>query len=222
MSETVERVDDLWRAVAADDGAAVERLVEAEPRLSQQKGPDGVSAILTALYRRRSQALAALLAAGPELDLFVAAALGREARVRELLASHPGAVAERAADGFTALHLAAFFGRQETAAALLAAGADPSAVAANPSRVTPLNSAAAARAAAIVRLLLEQGAAVDAAQHGGWTALHSAAHNGDLEVLEILLAHGASRERRSETGQTAAEMADAAGHAQAAARLRRP
>jgi ankyrin repeat protein len=216
------RMGELAQAIAADDGAAVRRLIEAEPELAREKGPDGVSAILAAVYRRRPQALAALLAAGIEPDLFAAAALGREGRVAELLAADPGAVAARGADGFTALHLAAFFCHEETAALLLARGADANAAAGNPSRVRPLHSAAAARATGIVRLLLEHGADVDGAQEKGYTALHSAALNGDLETIEVLLAHGANRELRSEDGKTAFDYAAEAGKSEAAARLQHP
>src|ERR1700730_10293772 len=222
MSDTKGRSEELWQAISADDGEAVRRLVGAEPDVAREKGPDGVSAILSAVYRRRPRALAVLLAAGAELDLFEAAAVGRADRLAELLDAVPGAIAARAADGFTALHLASYLGHQEAAGPLLGRGADPNAEAATPSRVRPLGSAASARAAGIVRLLLEHGAGVDATQEKGVNALHAAAMNGDLETLELLLAHGAELAARREDARPALDFAVEAGKTEAAARLRRP
>jgi len=216
----MSNVQELMMAVVADDGEAVGRLLAAEPGLAAARGEDGASAVLTAVYRRRPQALAALLATNPALDLFEAAALGRTDRLVELLTADPAAARAQAADGFTALHLAAFFHQPQTAELLLDRGADASSAATNATRVTPLNSAAAARSREVVALLLARGAQVDAAQHGGWTALHSAAHNGDLAVIDLLLAHGADRARKSDDGKTALDMAVEAGHAEAAERLR--
>jgi ankyrin repeat protein len=222
MSDTKARSEELAQAISADDGDAVRRLVGAEPALAREKGADGVSAILSAVYRRRPHALAALLEGGAVLDLFEAAAVGRADRLAEILDALPGAISARAADGFTALHLASYFGHQEAAGLLLGRGADANAEAANPSRVRPLGSAASARAAGIVSLLLAHGAGVDATQEKGFTALHAAAMNGDLETVELLLAHGADRGLRSEDGRTALDFAVQAGKTEAATRLRRP
>jgi len=52
----------------------------------------------------------------------------------------------------------------------------------------PLTAAAAAGAAACVRVLLEAGAPVDGVADGdGGTALHAAADSGDVESIEALL-----------------------------------
>ena len=51
----------------------------------------------------------------------------------------------------------------------------------------PLHAAAAAKQADLVELLLEAGSPVDATQHGGYTALHSAAQNKDMVTVELLL-----------------------------------
>jgi ankyrin repeat protein len=214
------RLQELWTAIDGDDEESVERLLAAEPGLVGARGDDGVSALLRALYRRRYQALEALLAADPTLDLFEAAALGRVDRVGQLVAADPAAVTARSADGFTALHLASFFHHPATAALLVDAGADVDTVAENPMRVTPLHSAVAVQAHEIAALLLERGANPDAAQVGGFTALHSAAHRGDLEMIDLLLAYGADRDRKTDDGRAAADFAEADGHAEAAAKLR--
>jgi catechol 2,3-dioxygenase-like lactoylglutathione lyase family enzyme len=168
--------------------------------------PEASGQVLAALYRGDRDG-AEVLGAGAALDLFAAAALGRAERVGELLATAPDAVSGHTADGFTALHLAAFFGSPDVVALLLAAGADVTAVAANPSAVTPLHSAAAQQSEESVRLLLEAGAPVDAQQTGGFTALHAAARHGDHALAELLLAHGATRGVTDDDGRTAAEHA---------------
>jgi ankyrin repeat protein len=212
---------DLFAAIDADDAAAVERLLAADPGLASARGEDGVSVILRALYRRREGALAALVLAAPELDLFEAAALGETARVAEILAGDPSLIDSRSPDGFTALHLAGFFDRGPAAEVLIAKGADVNVPAGNPSRVTPLGSAAAGRSSAVVGALLAAGADPNARQTGGFAPLHSAAQNGDLPSIELLLSHGADRDAKGDDGRIPLDLAMAAGRSEAAERLRR-
>jgi ankyrin repeat protein len=178
------------------------------------------SPVLAALYERDAEGARAA-AAGRALDLHEAAALGDRARVRELLAADPASAKAVTPDGFTALHLAAFFsGDADIARALVAAGAPVSAAAGNDMRVTPLNSAAAAGADEVAAALLEAGADADAVQAGGYTPLHSAAANGDAALVGVLLAHGADPDRAADDGRTPADLAAERGHAELAARLR--
>src|SRR5262245_20913841 len=124
--------EELIRAVDAGDAEAVARLVAEDPDLASARGSDGVSALLHARYRFDRATLDALLAADPAMDVFDAAALGHLDRLRARLDDDPDAIRTFAADGFTALHLAAFFGKTEAARALLEAGADVSTYGTNP------------------------------------------------------------------------------------------
>src|SRR5262249_54943170 len=90
------------------------------------------SAILAAMYEGNTDALAALLAARPELDVFEAAAVGDAARIRHLVRARPPLVEAVSGDGWTALHLAAYFGQGEAVGRLLAAGAGPRAAPPDP------------------------------------------------------------------------------------------
>ncbi len=107
--------------------------------------------------------------------------------------------------------LAAFFGHPETLEALLDLGADPRAAARNPTRVTPLHSAAANRdaaaALAMARRLLAAGAEVSAAQAGGFTPLHQAAAAGAEELVRLLLEHGAAAGAESDQGKLPRDLA---------------
>ena len=72
----------------------------------------------------------------------------------------------------------------------------------------------------MARLLLDAGADPDARQASGWTPLHSAAHNGDLELVELLLARGADPAAANDDGTTVLSMAEEGGNADVVARVR--
>lgn len=215
--------DDLFAAIDAGDGAAVEALLAADVDLAAACDPDGVSATMHALYRGRPAIAETIAGALPALDVFEAAALGRVERVQELVAADPSLAKARSADGFTALHYPAFFGAGDAVAAtraLLDAGADVNARSANPFSVLPLHSAVAGNHDAIVAVLLEAGADANATQRHGFTPLHGAAQNGADTTVDRLLDAGADRAARNDDGVSAADLAARAGHAALAARLR--
>jgi len=199
--------EELFTAVRSGDVARVRSLVEASPGLASARDEAGLSAVLTALYHRQAEALEALLAARPELDVLDAAATGRLDVLRAHVEADPDALAARSPEGFTPLHLAAFFGGGPAVRLLLAAGMDADADQQNPARVRPLHSAVAARDREAAEALLEAGADPDTAQQGGFTPLLAAAHPDDVEMAELLLRHGASREKAADDGRDPAAMA---------------
>lgn len=213
---------ELITLLKAGDTAGALALLSARPLAVRERDASGVSPLMWSLYLRQAEVTEAIRAALPGLDVFEAVSTGDAPRVAALLAADPALARARSGDGFTALHFAAFFSRPEAATALLAAGADPAAVADNPMRVQPLHSASAARSVETCRVLLEHGAPPDAPQHQGWTALMSAAQHGLEPLVDLLLAHGARLDVRADDGRTAAALALAAGHHALAARLTPP
>ena len=210
-------------AVKQGDAMRLAELIEDDVGLASARDESGISALLLARYHQRPDMVDLLRAGGADVDVFAAAALGDAQRVTELLDADPALATAWSSDGFTPLHLTAFFcGDPNVARLLLARGADPDAVARNPMAVRPLNSAAAGGARAVAEVLLESGADVEPAQHGGYTPLHSAAANGDAELAELLLVRGADSARPADDGRTPAELAAERGHAELAARLRTP
>jgi len=67
----------------------------------------------------------------------------------------------------------------------------------------------------IVRDLLASGADVHA-REGGFTPLHGASAEGNVEMVQLLLAHGADPNARSDTGKTPADLARDRGKSTAA------
>jgi uncharacterized protein len=147
---------------------------------------DGEDApLLQALFRRDAEEVARLRAAGAPIGPLEAAGLG------DLDALAGADLSARTRDGFTPLHLAAYFGGAAAVRAILAAGESPDADAVNTFKVRPIHSATASRDHDSVRALLEAGADPNVQQQGGYTPLHTAAHSADAELVELLLAHDA-------------------------------
>ena len=159
------------------------------------------SAILAALYagnRAEAHRLARMI---PLLDVFEAAALGDADALAQRLEEDPTEVDAIAPDGFTPLHLAAYFGGLGAARLLIGRGATIDGLSQNAMSVTPLQSAVSAHQATLVSLLLAKGADPNVAQRGGIVPLHQAAQNGDDDSIEALLVAGARREVRSDDGR---------------------
>ena len=202
----------FFASIEADDAGSVRELLAADPSLAAARDADGVSALMRARYRSVRPVMDAILESGAELDVFEAASVGDRARLLNLLGD-PELVRGFSADGFTALHFAAFFGKDSAAEVLLEAGADPDARGRGWMTGTPLHSAASGRHARVAALLLGAGADPNARQAGGWTPLHGAAHNGDAATAELLVANGADPAAVNEEGASVLSLARERGDA---------
>ena len=199
------------------------RLLDQDSAASESRDATGVSLLMHALYRGQRD-LAELIASKKKaLDQFEAASLGRldslKKSIGEEIRRESTAVNARSKDGFTALHFASYFGQPAAARVLIENGAAVDAVAANPTQVMPLHSAASARNLEAVRLLLEHGAPVNARQQSGWVPIHAAAQNGDRPMVELLLKHGADPALTNADGKTPAAVARDKGHEEIATLL---
>ena len=167
-----------------------------------------MSGALQALYEGDIERANRLLPPDERLTVFEAAAFGREARLVALLSETPDLATAMSDDGFTALHLAVFAGQEAAARTLIGHGADVNACAtAAFARVRPLGTAAFVGSLDLTQLLLDAGADVDGRSPDGHTALHTAAQNGDVQLVRELVSRGAAPTARSSSGERPIDLA---------------
>lgn len=183
--------EDFFTAVRRDDAATVTALLQ-RGFDPNSLGPDGQTA-LTLATRDRTWQVAQALLGSPSLDVNVLNASGE-----------------------SPLMLAALRGEKDWCMRLLARGAK-----AQIDGWSPIHYAATGPNPAVVALLLDRGAAVDALSPNGSTPLMLAARYGVEASVDLLLARGADMTKRNEKGLDAAEFARLAGRESLAARLTR-
>jgi ankyrin repeat protein len=199
-------------SVKKGDLDSIRTALAADPGLLDATNETGQGAFLLARYYRQEATADFLLAQGAKLNFFDQCVAGQTASVLAEIDANPQLLEAYSSDGWTPLHLAAFFGAAELAEALLARGAQIDARSTNNMQNTPLHAAVAGRRTAMVKFLLDRGADSNARQSGGWTALQGAAQNGDREMVETLLANGAQIDARADNNQCALDMALTRGH----------
>ena len=195
------------------DADTVSRLLDQDGGLVNAQSDRGETPVLLAVYHRRPALVDLLVSRGAALDVFEAAAAGNAARVRDCLDGAPERIGQRSGDGWTALHLAAHFDRDDVVALLLARGADVHARSTNSMTNTALHAALAGTARlTLVERLLDRGADVNAVQGGGYTPLHEAVLKGNREVVALLLRRGADVRAATDDGRSALALAQEHGH----------
>jgi ankyrin repeat protein len=184
-------------------------LLEQNPELANEADPDHLSAAMIALYHGHKELADAILQRKSALTLFEAASFGRLAELERILETE--SIENWSTDGFQALHLAAYFGRVETAKALLSWRAPLDSLSRNQLGVSPLHAALANGHESIARDFVFEGADVNLASSTGWTPMHYAIHLGNRPLLLFLREHGATPPEAT-TRPTLTEIAEKSGN----------
>lgn len=210
----------LFALAEADDAEGLSAALEGAPETWRLRNESGESLYLFSVFRGRTKC-AELLKRRGGFSLHEAALAGDLARVEALAKAAPSIVDLLSPDGWTALHLSAFFGHDAVTLRLLELGGDARIQSRAMEQNLPLHAACAGRRTgtkAFAALIAATGDP-DALQKQGYTALQIAAGNGFTEAAEALLAAGADRTKKTPEGKTPADLARERGHAELAKRL---
>ena len=186
VGEVVE-LETLIERAKVGDVDSVREAIRSDPRLLNARLPTGETPLIAALYRGHHAVVNALIDLGTDLDVFAAAATGRVSQLERSLQER-AAVNAYSYDGWTPLHLAAFFGQRDAAALLLDAGADITAISRNGMKNTPLHAATAGKHTDVALLLLSRGADARTVDAGGYTPEKIASENQLQSVLDAIAA----------------------------------
>ena len=187
-------LDDLLDACRRNDLERVRSLVTADPKLLTRQAATGETPLLTALYHRSRETASWLGEQRWPRTVFEAAAVNDARRLHEVLASDPAAADTYSADGWTPLHLAAFFGSAQAAELLLSHGADHRRIARNTVANTPLHAALAAKHLILVKQLLDAGAdpRIECAGYTPLAIAESGGFEAGAELVRQAIAAGAT------------------------------
>lgn len=212
-------VSPLLHAIQSRDLAAAMAALERDASQATTEIPGGLSPLMFALYNGAHD-IAGLLRGFRPLNVFEAASFGDARRVAELVIADAHLLKTFSPDGWTALHLAAFFGSRDAVLTLIGLGAPLDEASQNPMNNTPMHAAIAGAAGeGLAPLMIALGADAKHVGGSGVTALHLAASRGFEALCKLLLNRGADRLAKTEDGKSAAELARDRGHLATAAML---
>ena len=202
----------LMHAIQNRDTQAARAALARDASQATDPLPGGLSPLMFALYNG-AQEIAELLRAYRPLSLHEAVALDDTPAVARHVLDAPDAIRRHSVDGWTPLHLAAFFGQRDALLVLIGLGAPIDSISENPMQNTPMHAAIAGPAGEqMAPLLIGFGADVHHVGGSGITALHLAATRGFNGLTRLLMARGVDRSLKTEDDKTAADLARERGH----------
>ncbi len=213
---------EFFDAVRKGDATKVDGMLAKDRSLLTAKTDRGFSAVAVAAYMGGPGVLKTILAHEPAMTVHEAALAGDLKRVKELVEKDSKLANDTSSpDGFPPLGLAAFMGRADVVAYLLAKGADLN-FAAPGLGFTALTGAVNSNHPEVVKILVKAGADPNYLyEEGAASVMTTAAANGNAEIMKMLLDAGGDPNVPTKDGKTPLAWAVEKGHREVAEMLRR-
>ena len=209
---------EFFDAIKEGNEQEVERRLSLDPSLIHAK-ENGLSPIMVAAYHDEPEIASYLADKTVAISIFEASATGKINNVIRQLARDPQLVHAYAEDGFQPLGLASYFGHLDLARYLIKAGAPINSPSRNGLKAAPIQSATAAGHEKIVQMLLQLGADPNIREGNGYTPLHAASQNKDIDMIHTLIYGGADLTLAGKDGKTPLDIAAESGDTETIALL---
>jgi len=206
----------LEELIIKGDEEAIKSYLINNPNAIKEITSHGVSPLMLSCYFKKPSISLILIEFLGAINLFEAAATGKFDEVAHQIFKNPLTINGFSDDGFTALGLACYFGKEEVARYLVLKSADVNLCSNNGFNVYPIHSSTAGNYVNITKMLIENNANVNVVQQSGVTPLHSAAQNGNVQMIILLLEKGANVNARMEDGKLPADLAKEKGYTEIA------
>lgn len=198
----------------------LELLLSQDPSLVNQKTSHDISPLLLSCYYQKPQITQVILKFISTITIHEACATGLAQHIQMMIEHKKDVVNELSDHGFTPLGIAAHFGKEDIVRLLLLHHANPNISSQNGYNTYPLHAALGINHSGIAKLLIEGGAEVNVLQYGGIAPLHQAAGYGNIDLIIALLEQGADITIRTNSGQSASDLAADKGFNEIAAILK--
>ena len=201
----------IFDAIAKGDKDLCTQIIADDPSCLDALDAEGTTPLIRAGMDGKNEIVEAILGAGGDTILAVAARGDRD-KAAEMLDADAGLTSQATADGFTALHVAALFGQERVIDVLLEYGSDIEAEATNSTKLQPIHCATISGVQPALDILLARGADPDTQDATGYTPLMIAAARGLERPLMTLIHYNCDVDFESDDGKTARDIATENGH----------
>ncbi len=203
-------MEKLYESIDNENLPALHQILQDNPEFLGETNSKSITPLLYSLYTGKPEIANIIYETNYSFTLHECVAMNDIDRVKKMIDENPSSVNSFSPDGWTSLHLAAFFGHREIINLFLDNGATidvPSKSSASYGN-SPLQAAIAMSRYEIVKLLLDRGANVNFVQQpGGNTPLHIAASRNDVSIVRLLIDNGANKQAITDDGKIPLDIA---------------
>ncbi|MBP3943545.1 ankyrin repeat domain-containing protein [Sphingobacteriaceae bacterium WQ 2009] len=190
---------------------SLDLLLREQPDLVTKATSHKISPLLLACYYGKPQIVQIILRQIKSITIHEACAIGLYSQVEAMIRQIPSIVNEYSAHGLTPLAVATQFAKDDLVKLLLTNKADPNQPSQDPQEKYPIHTAVQGNMDLITKYLVLADADVNAQQKNGYSPLHLAAVNGNIDLIILLLEHEADVKLQNDKYQTAADLANEKG-----------
>lgn len=194
----------VFELIDKNNREEIELFLKQNSSILRSVNANGITPLLYALYTGKSELAQLIYSQGKNFTIHECIGMNDLEKVKELITNDTSLINAFSQDGWTPLHLGAFWGNREIVLFLLEQGAIQDLPSKSKASLgnSALQAAIAMQQIEMVELLLSKGADPNFIQEpSNFTPLHIAAGGKDERIVNLLLENGADKTKKSVDGK---------------------